>query len=505
MRRHIARAWTWLGVLAVLLATATSAAADSWTQLAPSGTPPAPRYSAGNGYDPGSDRLILFSGEDFTGLPRPTDVWALAGATDVDGPSSWAELFPTGGPPFGREGGTTVFDPVSNRLLVHGGCLGNCSPPLADTWALDGANGLAGTPQWTPRQSAPFGRAEHAATFDAATGRMIVFGGHQGFFGTEMNDVHLYDSVADSWTQLLPAGSPPPVRRAAAVAYDASSNRMILVGGLDAPSPFSFTYYNDAWVLTGANGTGPPQWIQLTPAGTPPAARAAHSAVYDAAGNQLIVFGGSVFDPTSGISTTFGDTWVLEHANGLGGTPTWVQLAPTGGPPPARFGHSVGYSSASRRMVVAMGRSDTGAVTTLFNDAWVLSLNEPPDCSGVTATPDTLRPPNHRLQLVTLSGATDPDGDSVTLTITGVTQDEPVDGNGDGDLSPDAAAGSQSNDVQLRSERSGGGDGRVYRIAFTGSDGQGGSCTGTASVGVPRNTGSPAVDSAPPSYDSFDP
>jgi hypothetical protein len=37
----------------------------------------------------------------------------------------------------------------------------------------------------------------------------------------------------------------------------------------------------------------------------------------------------------------------------------------------------------------------------------------------------------------------------VTLTITGVAQDEPVSGLGGGDLSPDAQAGTQSNNVKV--------------------------------------------------------
>ena len=93
----------------------------------------------------------------------------------------------------------------------------------------------------------------------------------------------------------------------------------------------------------------------------------------------------------------------------------------------------------------------------------------------------------------------------VTLTITGVTQDEPVDATGDGATAPDAEAGTTPNEVQLRAERKGDGDGRVYRIAFTLSDGKGGTCSGFVTVGVPHDQGNglAPVDSAPPSYDSF--
>jgi hypothetical protein len=53
-----------------------------------------------------------------------------------------------------------------------------------------------------------------------------------------------------------------------------------------------------------------------------------------------------------------------------------------------------------------------------------------------------------------------------------------------------------SNQVQLRAERSGTGDGRVYVISFTVADGNGGECSGGVTIGVPHDMrGTPAVDS----------
>jgi hypothetical protein len=122
----------------------------------------------------------------------------------------------------------------------------------------------------------------------------------------------------------------------------------------------------------------------------------------------------------------------------------------------------------------------------------ILDDEAPPVCSTVTTEP-LLWPPNHKYRLVTLAGATDPDGDTVTLTVTGVTQDEPLNGLGDGDTAPDAKTGPASNQVWLRAERSGTGDGRVYRISFTGSDGHGGTCSGSTTVGVPHDQGKGAT------------
>jgi len=134
----------------------------------------------------------------------------------------------------------------------------------------------------------------------------------------------------------------------------------------------------------------------------------------------------------------------------------------------------------------------------------VLNVNDPPVCGLAQATPGRLWPPNHKLISVGIVGVTDPNNDGVTITITGVTQDEPVNGLGDGDTSPDAVI--QRNTVLLRAERSGTGNGRVYQVNFTANDGQGGVCTGSVKVGVPHSMkpGTSAVDDGQ-LYDSTQP
>lgn len=123
--------------------------------------------------------------------------------------------------------------------------------------------------------------------------------------------------------------------------------------------------------------------------------------------------------------------------------------------------------------------------------------NGPPSCTNVTASLAQLWPPNHQMVPVQLNGATDPDGDPLVTTITGVTQDEAVRERGSGNTAPDAALGAASNEVLLRAERSGSGDGRVYRIAFTVTDPDGASCSSAVVVGVPHDQrpGAVATDS----------
>src|SRR5438034_15191 len=96
-----------------------------------------------------------------------------------------------------------------------------------------------------------------------------------------------------------------------------------------------------------------------------------------------------------------------------------------------------------------------------------------------------LWPPNHKLVPVRIVGITGPDGDPVTMTITGITQDEPLESGGDGATCPDARL--RGGLALVRRERSGLGNGRVYRISFRAQDGRGGSCEGHVDVCVPHD------------------
>jgi hypothetical protein len=115
-------------------------------------------------------------------------------------------------------------------------------------------------------------------------------------------------------------------------------------------------------------------------------------------------------------------------------------------------------------------------------------VNQPPDCSLAAPSVDRLWPPNHKWKTVEVVGVTDPDGDPVTITIDSIFQDEPVNGRGDGNTSPDGQ-GLGSSAAQVRAERQGSGNGRVYHIGFTAADGNWGTCLGEVTVGVPKSQG----------------
>ncbi len=103
----------------------------------------------------------------------------------------------------------------------------------------------------------------------------------------------------------------------------------------------------------------------------------------------------------------------------------------------------------------------------------------------LTASPNSLRPPNHKMVTVTVTPTLSGTCGTATCEIISVTSNEPVNGGGDGDTSPDWEIGSGLT-LKLRSERSGQGTGRIYTITVRCTDPGGNSATKTVTVTVPH-------------------
>ena len=121
-----------------------------------------------------------------------------------------------------------------------------------------------------------------------------------------------------------------------------------------------------------------------------------------------------------------------------------------------------------------------------------LSLNSAPDCGSAQPSQHQLWPPNHKFHDIGISGISDPDGDQLSISINSIFQDEAVNARGSGNTAPDGQ-GIGTSSAQIRAERAGTGNGRVYHIGFSASDNQGNSCSGTVKVGVPKNKGKQSV------------
>jgi protocatechuate 3,4-dioxygenase beta subunit len=143
-----------------------------------------------------------------------------------------------------------------------------------------------------------------------------------------------------NWVQLSPATS-PPARASYAMAYDAAHGQIVLFGGI------SFNgFLSDTWVWDGAT------WTQKSPATSPPD-RVYSSMAYDAAHGQIVLFGGR------NDGGNLSDTWVWDGTN-------WTQKSPAT-IPRERYGAAMAYDAAHGQIVLFGGENEGGNLS----DTWV--------------------------------------------------------------------------------------------------------------------------------------
>jgi hypothetical protein len=111
----------------------------------------------------------------------------------------------------------------------------------------------------------------------------------------------------------------------------------------------------------------------------------------------------------------------------------------------------------------------------------------PPVITSLTASPNILWPPNHKMIPVSIDAVVQDNCDPNPITtIHSISSNEPVNGTGDGDSAPDWGL-IGNNVVYLRAERSAKGSGRIYTITVKCSDINGLSSYGDVTVTVPHD------------------
>jgi hypothetical protein len=126
------------------------------------------------------------------------------------------------------------------------------------------------------------------------------------------------------------------------------------------------TFFHEVWVLAFDDSTlSSGRWIQLHPDSSrgAPENRSHYGSAYDPATNRLYIHSGS---PSLAPLVSL---WVLEHANGLGGTPAWRRLSCSGGGP-SRNDESMVFDPTTNS-ALTFGGMDTSNVYK--HDIWRLS------------------------------------------------------------------------------------------------------------------------------------
>jgi len=127
-----------------------------------------------------------------------------------------------------------------------------------------------------------------------------------------------------------------------------------------------------------------------------------------------------------------------------------------------------------------------------LRDAFVAKLaptcTTPPTITDVSVNPTVLWPPNHKMVNVMVNyNATAECGGTTTSSLS-VASNEPVNGIGDGNTSPDWVVLGPY-DLELRAERAGTGTGRIYTITIFSKDTFGNTASQTVTVRVPHDKG----------------
>lgn len=142
----------------------------------------------------------------------------------------------------------------------------------------------------------------------------------------------------------------------------------------------------------------------------------------------------------------------------------------------------IGTTAVSVTAKDAAGNSRTGTFNITVHDTTA------PTISSLVASTTTLSPANHKLVAITLHAAASDAVAVTSLKIVSATSNEPDDGLGDGDTAGDIQITGPLT-LNLRAERAGTGNGRIYTITVEARDAAGNVTTRPVTVSVPKSQG----------------
>jgi hypothetical protein len=150
--------------------------------------------------------------------------------------------------------------------------------------------------------------------------------------------------------------------------------------------------------------------------------------------------------------------------------------------------------SGAGTTTVTLRATDIGGNFSTCSFEWTRVEQTAPVITGLQTDKTVLRVPNHKMNEVAVNYTATDNCGPVTVTLE-VSSNEPVNGTGDGNTSPDWEI-INNNLVKLRAERSGNGTGRIYTITVTATDAAGNQSSATTEVRVPHSAASVASSEA---------
>lgn len=402
------RKWGSIALLALLLtlcltaldlpiarqAVTLAAPANTWVNFSSytTGTTPDARTRMISVWDPVNNQMIIHGGFSDGGVLSRNDTWKLNPQT-----GTWTKFADPPADLPTRVNGCGVWDTRHNQMLIFGGHnYVGANSTLADIWSFD-PNGSGGTGTWkqfTPTGSSPGAREGLACGWDQVNYKMVVYGG-----GSQ--DVFAFDPGADTtgtWTQLTSrsnyCGTADPVsgpgnRVFTTYVWNPVLNRLLIWGGRNGCSGPT-TYFTDTWSFD-PNGytTNSGILTQLNTPGPVPAARDRAAMVWDSSINQMVIFGSA----NTATNVAYNDVWAFNQTSATDGH--WTLLDPQGTLPYARVDDGAVYDPIRNQTLYFGGfYYSSPGVETRINELWgrgaAPAINQPSKLGFTRNIPDTL-------------------------------------------------------------------------------------------------------------------
>lgn len=274
-----------------------------------------------------------------------------------------------------------AFDPSARAVLLFGGLDRNVNPSsVVDKVTLTSAS----DPTQGSLSRITAGGA--VAVFGAngfyrpvGSGRFVVLAGGDGT-GQGQRRVQVLDLGTSTWQVTTPSGLGG--RLFAAAAYAPERDMAVVYGGVRRCNGYSRApgdpldcadALGDTLFVT-FDGAGLPSVSTATAAGGPGPLFGA-SLVYDAAGKQMLLFGGT----TTGQQGS-NQVWRLDMADADPALWRWSLFATTGTPPTGRFLHAAAFDTLRRWVVVVggAGLGGFGASEAIDDGAFALDIGAAP-------------------------------------------------------------------------------------------------------------------------------
>lgn len=258
--------WAWVG--------------DRWMQLHPPTSPPA-RSGGALGYDPVGQRTVLYGGGGnfyFQRIdPQRNDTWAWDGTT-------WTPLFPAHLPTAAVccQVGHIAYDEATSTLWLTEG--------LLKMWAWSGSDWVLASPTARPPERLEFGLA-YVASLQGVVA-VCGYGGEgtplPGESAASHDDTWLWKG--GQWAELHPPSK--PARGPCIAAFDAGHSELVV-----------FSLAGTTWIFDGNT------WVQQHPLHSPPTSQGGSSMAYDLTSHRVVLFGGMVGCPCPITQPYLNQTW----------------------------------------------------------------------------------------------------------------------------------------------------------------------------------------------------